>query len=51
MGVRLTSPGRMVHSKGRASGGSRGYVSSSQDSVVRLGWNSGVCSGGYRNQR
>ena len=47
----LTSPAWMVHSRGRADGARAGYVSRSQASVVLLGWNSGVFSGGYRNQR
>lgn len=47
----LTSPGLMVHSRGRCAGARAGYVSWSQASVVLLGWNSGVSLGGYRNQR
>lgn len=47
----LTSPAWIVHSRGRADGVRAGYVSWSQASVVLLGWNSGVFSGGYRNQR
>lgn len=50
-GVRLTSPGRRVHSSGRSASGSAGYVWWSQASVVSLGWKWGVLSGGYRNQR